>query len=143
MKKSCVLCGGKLKDGICTECGMNNRKSDEQYYRYFKEQPDRVSAKRTVSRRPEAAGGQKKTGSYQKSYQTAGQKRTYTGTGKTYEKRNSTKAVRTDRRDYEKRTKKNSRVILWIFVILAVLGAVGEGVFEALENLWEYFLYVM
>lgn len=31
MKKSCTLCGGKLKDGICTECGMDNRKSDEMY----------------------------------------------------------------------------------------------------------------
>ena len=31
MKKSCILCGGKLKDGICTECGMDNRKSDEMY----------------------------------------------------------------------------------------------------------------
>lgn len=31
MKKSCILCGGKVKDGICTECGMDNRKSDEMY----------------------------------------------------------------------------------------------------------------
>lgn len=31
MKDTCSLCGGKLKDGICTECGMNNRKSDEMY----------------------------------------------------------------------------------------------------------------
>ena len=27
MKYTCSLCGGKLKDGICTECGMNNQKS--------------------------------------------------------------------------------------------------------------------
>ena len=31
MKNTCSLCGGKLKDGICTECGMDNRKSDEMY----------------------------------------------------------------------------------------------------------------
>ena len=31
MKYTCSLCGGKLKDGICTECGMNNQKSDEMY----------------------------------------------------------------------------------------------------------------
>lgn len=31
MKHTCSLCGGKLKDGICTECGMNNQKSDEMY----------------------------------------------------------------------------------------------------------------
>lgn len=31
MKKTCSLCGGKLKDGVCTECGMDNRKSDELY----------------------------------------------------------------------------------------------------------------
>ena len=31
MKNTCSLCGGKLKDGICTECGMNNQKSDEMY----------------------------------------------------------------------------------------------------------------
>lgn len=31
MKNTCSLCGGKLKNGICTECGMNNQKSDEMY----------------------------------------------------------------------------------------------------------------
>lgn len=31
MKNTCSLCGGKLKNGICTECGMDNRKSDELY----------------------------------------------------------------------------------------------------------------
>ena len=31
MKYTCSLCGGKLKDGVCTECGMDNRKSDEMY----------------------------------------------------------------------------------------------------------------
>lgn len=31
MKKGCRLCGGKLRNGICTECGMDNRKSDEMY----------------------------------------------------------------------------------------------------------------
>lgn len=31
MKRACSLCGGKLRDGICTECGMDNRKSDEMY----------------------------------------------------------------------------------------------------------------
>lgn len=31
MRNTCSLCGGKLKDGICTECGMDNRKSDEAY----------------------------------------------------------------------------------------------------------------
>ena len=31
MKNTCRLCGGKLKNGICTECGMDNRKSDRMY----------------------------------------------------------------------------------------------------------------
>ena len=31
MGKRCSLCGGKLRKGICTECGMDNRKSDERY----------------------------------------------------------------------------------------------------------------
>ena len=31
MKYTCSLCGGKLKDGICTECGMNNKKTDAMY----------------------------------------------------------------------------------------------------------------
>ena len=31
MRNTCSLCGGKLKNGICTECGMDNRKSDEAY----------------------------------------------------------------------------------------------------------------
>lgn len=31
MSYECTLCGGKLKNGICTECGMDNRKSDKMY----------------------------------------------------------------------------------------------------------------
>lgn len=31
MGKRCNLCGGKLRNGICTECGMDNRKPDERY----------------------------------------------------------------------------------------------------------------
>lgn len=31
MKNICSLCGGKLREGICTECGMDNRKSDDMY----------------------------------------------------------------------------------------------------------------
>ncbi|MDD3219117.1 MAG: hypothetical protein PHC41_09895 [Lachnospiraceae bacterium] len=33
MKKNCCrLCGGKLHNGICSECGMDNRKSDDMYH---------------------------------------------------------------------------------------------------------------
>lgn len=31
MRNRCNLCGGKLRNGICTECGMDNRKTDEKY----------------------------------------------------------------------------------------------------------------
>lgn len=31
MKNRCSLCGGELRAGICTECGMNNKKSDDMY----------------------------------------------------------------------------------------------------------------
>lgn len=31
MRNHCKLCGGKLKNGVCTECGMDNRKSDDRY----------------------------------------------------------------------------------------------------------------
>lgn len=31
MRKRCSLCGGKLKNGLCTECGMDNRKTDDVY----------------------------------------------------------------------------------------------------------------
>ena len=34
MGKRCRLCGGKLRNGICTECGMDNRKTDEKYPRH-------------------------------------------------------------------------------------------------------------
>ena len=27
----CVLCGGKLANGRCTECGLDNRKNDKKY----------------------------------------------------------------------------------------------------------------
>ena len=46
MKYTCSLCGGKLKDGICTECGMDNRKSDEMYQdRLNRSQYDHASMK--------------------------------------------------------------------------------------------------
>lgn len=31
MAEKCYLCGGKTAGGICTECGMDNRKSDTRY----------------------------------------------------------------------------------------------------------------
>ena len=31
MAGRCKLCGGKLKNGICQECGMDNNKTDKQY----------------------------------------------------------------------------------------------------------------
>lgn len=31
MKRECSLCGGKLLNGVCMECGMDNRKSDDMY----------------------------------------------------------------------------------------------------------------
>lgn len=31
MSRNCRLCGGRLSGGICTECGLDNRKSDEMY----------------------------------------------------------------------------------------------------------------
>ena len=31
MKKRCYLCGGKLAGNICTECGLDNSKTDESY----------------------------------------------------------------------------------------------------------------
>ena len=30
-KKRCTLCGGRLSGNICTECGLDNSKNDEQY----------------------------------------------------------------------------------------------------------------
>ena len=30
-RKRCTLCGGKLVNGICQECGLDNRKSDSRY----------------------------------------------------------------------------------------------------------------
>lgn len=34
MGNRCALCGGKLKNGICIDCGMDNRKSDTAYKSY-------------------------------------------------------------------------------------------------------------
>ena len=31
MAGKCILCGGKLRNGICTECGMDNNKTDAAY----------------------------------------------------------------------------------------------------------------
>lgn len=31
MAKNCSLCGGRVVNGICTECGMDNRKNDDKY----------------------------------------------------------------------------------------------------------------
>lgn len=31
MAGKCILCGGKLRSGICTECGMDNNKTDAAY----------------------------------------------------------------------------------------------------------------
>lgn len=39
MSRNCRLCGGRLSGGICTECGLDNRKSDEMYQDILNKSP--------------------------------------------------------------------------------------------------------
>lgn len=39
-RKRCTLCGGKLANGICQECGLDNRKSDSRYWSEKKDASD-------------------------------------------------------------------------------------------------------
>lgn len=52
MGKQCSLCGGKLRNGICTECGMDNRKSDRTYSHHAENiQPaENITAEKKIKR---------------------------------------------------------------------------------------------
>lgn len=56
MADRCRLCGGKLRAGVCTECGMDNRKSDEKYYKLFAEQEQTSDKKIKFPQRQDQKG---------------------------------------------------------------------------------------
>lgn len=68
MKNICILCGGKLRDGICTECGMDNRKSDDRYKEVLNQSSCDKVPMTHVHTREEGTKNKGKTAVKQKSY---------------------------------------------------------------------------
>lgn len=69
MGNRCALCGGKLKNGICIDCGMDNRKSDTDYEKYEQKYGKSASgqAKENVQIKPDIQKGKTVSAVYERS----------------------------------------------------------------------------
>lgn len=55
--KKCCLCNGKVVNGICTQCGMHNGRSDESYH-----MNERVEEKQPIDHSRDDAKKEQKKG---------------------------------------------------------------------------------
>ena len=55
-KKSCYLCGGKLVNGRCVECGLDNERNAQKKYRLNESSRDRKARIRYEESRTGNAG---------------------------------------------------------------------------------------
>lgn len=60
-KKECYLCGGKLIDGRCSSCGLDNTKLEKKNYRLNESSFDRKK-KMTYSKKRQNETGETKNG---------------------------------------------------------------------------------
>lgn len=133
MKKSCILCGGKLKDGICTECGMDNRKSDEMYQKALNQSDCK-------NMRLSHVHTDKKAEPYESPVinQTRRQEKTQDTRGKSENKKTKqpekpfadiysqyrSKAIRTSEQWKSKEASGNSKLTIVVSIVVIVLGLV-------------------
>ena len=61
-KKECYLCGGKLIDGRCSSCGLDNTKLEKKNYRLNESSFDRKKKMTYSQKRQNETGETKKKG---------------------------------------------------------------------------------
>ena len=136
MKRGCILCGGKVINGICSECGMDNRKTDEQYLkildRHQAENEEKAHAFRKAKKEARKKAMKKKEAWYSRNRAARSETvRKNSGTGfKTAVPRE--KVSRTYSRQgavSSGKENKKKRTLLWIFVIILVLWF-GQSLYE-------------
>lgn len=57
-RRKCTLCGGKLVNGICQECGLDNRKTDSRYQFKKKEMWDEYDVKQSETETHPSGSGE-------------------------------------------------------------------------------------
>ena len=107
----CTLCGGRLKDGRCLDCGLDNTKNDKKYN--FTERAERTEPREQQKQSAERAPAGEKPFSRK---QEEGKRKRKT-ISKVQEKRSAGKPKR------RKKGVKFVLIILAVFVIIEVLGA--------------------
>ena len=107
----CTLCGGRLKDGRCLDCGLDNTKNDKKYN--FAERAERTEPREQQKQSAERAPAGEKPFSRK---QEEGKRKRKT-ISKVPEKRSAGKPKR------RKKGVKFVLIILAVFVIIEVLGA--------------------
>ncbi|HIQ73235.1 MAG TPA: hypothetical protein IAA11_07685 [Candidatus Blautia intestinigallinarum] len=131
MKKRCTLCGGKVLNGICSECGMDNRKSDEQYKKILEQRQAEKEARTHAFRKEKKEARQKVMNEKKTKYsgKNTGQKAKSGGTRQTY----------TSVKKTNKNTKKKKGVWIWVlvFLILAMFGDTFLNIFTEVKNRME------
>ena len=122
MRKRCQLCGGKLVDNICTECGLDNSKNDSNYvtnqYRCEDEPLTHVH-----SSSEDAYSG--KTMTKEQSQKIRG------------EKKETKKDKRKDGQSKKPKKKISSVKIIKIVIVVSLLWALFSGLFSFVTSLFQ------
>lgn len=132
--KRCSLCGGKLNSsGICTECGLDNNKSDKNYrinqsdcdgmpLTHVHDKKEQTERHRTGGKAGKKAAQKRKLTSEQKKEQTL----TY-GSGSQGYRMNEPDTMETKRRKYVQtpditKRRKSLKIVALVIIVIAVLG---------------------
>lgn len=150
MAKTCFLCGGPLKDGRCTECGLDNNKNDKKYQlnthndagAHFHSgdcedqlNRERKEAKQDKAKKKKQEKQQPETFDYQEMLE---QEKKKVHSGSTKQSKNGKKTETASGR-----RKKKHGVFWWIVIIYILIGLIGSvmenstGSLEELQDLWE------
>ncbi len=153
MERYCTLCGGKLANGICTECGLDNTKDDKKYNlnthndKTLKFHDDdcedhlnrKSSGKASGTKASGASGARNsataanagRTGTASAGSNHGGVNSTAAGTVKTGTAR---KKQLSERGQTGTVKKKKRHWLLWIFILFYVFGMFGES--GLLSRIW-------
>lgn len=150
MEKFCFLCGGPLRDGRCTECGLDNTKNDKKYQlnthndsgAHFHDGgcEDGLNKERKIQKRRRKKKEQEKPETFnygemleqRKQKAHAGRERKESDGRK---KNGSPRASSASGRSSGKKKKKSGSFWIILFCLAAVF---MEGIFEDLDNVTDF-----
>jgi hypothetical protein len=140
----CTLCGGRLSNGRCTECGLDNTKNDKKYHLNTHNEKDTVfrhgdCEERLNKERPSGTGsGKLRTGTPAAKNSPSGKNSTSGGADSAPGKSTMTKAKRQKQLKERQNTgtvkKGGGKLIRWIIILVVLFELFGNLLMEKVEE---------